>query len=326
MSKLHPGGTLATKVHPRGTAATKKHPDGDAATKKHPRGDMVTRVHPPFVQKASSKEDGFLEACKAEDSLYGLWSCRDQDAGDLANGNTVMTDVSGNDRPAVNVVLSVTGNWQIEDSGPSESSETLAKWVSTDEDDQGDSPTNYAALADTIAPVSSDTQSCSGIVIYRMPTFFQRFEIAHYRGTTSSPTGTSGTAPLLLNTYGTKLQAVNSDGGTNFNPGTSGDSGTQETHAGHWVFWAWSLTYDGSNFDYACWIQQCGSAWDTNQTSWTQDNQTIAATLKNGLRFGYGSTEGNVVAGTGWAAHVLFSSPLGEAQFQEIYEKGGLGE
>jgi hypothetical protein len=311
---------------PEGDKASRAFPDGSKTARLYPAGTKVKRNFPVEEAAAGGDEsDDFLDACKAEDSLYGLWTCKTQDEGELANGNTVMTDLSGNDRAVINVVLSDTGNWQIEsENGPGGKSPSLVKWVSTDEDDQGDSPTNYAAVADTIAPVSSDTQSCSGFVIYKMPSFFQRFEIAHYRGTTSAPTGTSGTAPLLLNTYGTKLQAVNSDGGTNFNPGTSGDSGTQDTQAGHWTFWAWTLTYDGSNFDYACWIQRCGSAWDTNQTSWTYDNQIIPATLKNGLRFGYGSTEGNVVAGTGWAAHALFSSPLGEDDFKTIYEAAGL--
>lgn len=323
VTRLVPGGSSVTRAAPDGRTVTTAFPGGATVTRAAPSGRTVTRLSPPGAAEGGGESDGFLEACKEQESLYGVWTCKDLDPGDLENGNTVMTDLSGNDRPVINVVLEATGNWQVEhENGPGGDSSSLTKWVSTDEDDQGDSPQNFAALASTIAPVDSDTQDSSGFVIFKMPELWQRFEIAHYSGTTGTPTGYSGTKPLLLNTYLTTIQAANSDGGTNFGIGTSGSSTT--TQAGNWCFWGWRLVWGGSTFTFYSYIQRCGSDWGTNQTTWNQGQGGSLATVKTGLRFGYGSTEANTVAGSGWAAHAIFSADIGSDGLQKIYAESGL--
>ena len=283
--------------------------------------------------------DSFVTTCQEQDTLYALWTCQDVNTGDLATGAECMTDISGNGRPAIKAVVASTGNWQIEDtSAPSGNSSALTKYVSADVDDQGS--TNYAAVDSAITPIASELGLSSGFVIYYMPSFWQRMEIACYTGTDGSPVGSTGA--LLLNSYSDYLQAANSAGGgnTDFNPqsgGSTDNSGNTsrtcnpdpggsancDDFDGNWVFWGWRLPRHGTDeFKSIHYVQKIGSAWGTNQSAWTKEPQGMFATMRAGLRFGYGSN-GTRPAGTAWAAHAIFTGDIGADGLQAIYEAAG---
>jgi hypothetical protein len=285
--------------------------------------------------------DAFVSACQGQETLYALWTCQDVNIGDLATGAECMTDISGNGRPGIKAVVGSTGNWQIADSSaPGGHSFALTKYVSADVDDQGTA--NYAAVDSAITPISSELDLSSGFVIYYMPSFWQRMEIACYTGTDGSPVGSTGA--LLLNSYSDYLQAANSAGGgnTDFNPKTGGSTDTSGNtsrtcnpdadgppatncadHAGNWVFWGWRLPRHGTDeFKSFHYVQRIGSAWGTNQSAWLLEPQGMFATMRGGLRFGYGSN-GTRPANTAWAAHAIFTGDIGADGLQAIYEAAG---
>ena len=273
--------------------------------------------------------DAFQAAVVAEPTLYGFWSCRDVPAVPVGTTDTVMTDISGNGRPDLDAVLDTDGNWEVKTgAGAPGTVASLANYVATVvANKQG--ILNYAALASKITPLSGIYDSSSGFVIYYMPSFWQRFEVAHYQGTTGSPTGAGG--PLLLNAY-TKtwpppapevaMWASYSDGGTNFNYGTSGYSTAAAIdQVGHWVFWGWRTVGNGATAVTASYsyLQKIGSAWGVDQTAFSAVPPTLGANLRDGLRMAYGSSSGAVVLDTAWAAHGIFSSDIGSAGLQTIF-------
>jgi len=273
--------------------------------------------------------DAFEAAVLAEATLYGFWSCRDVPVAGIANLGTVMTDISGNGRPDIEARFDANNNWEVQTgSGAPGSVASLANYVATVvANKQG--TTNYAALASTISPLSGIYDSSSGFVIYYMPSFWQRFELVQYQGTAAAPTGSAG--PMLLHAYTQTwppptqagMWASHSDGGTNFNFGTSGFSTAAATdQVGHWVFWGWRNVGNGSSAVTASYsyLQKIGSSWGVDQSPFSAVPPTMSSNLRDGLRMAYGSTSGSVVLNTAWAAHGIFSSDIGESGLRTIYE------
>ena len=47
------------------------------------------------IASAGGGGDAFVSACRDTGKLFGLWTCQDVNTGDLADGATIMTDLSG---------------------------------------------------------------------------------------------------------------------------------------------------------------------------------------------------------------------------------------
>ena len=270
-------------------------------------------------------QDAFVAACQSTGNLFGLWTCQEVNTGDLDDGATIMTDLSGNDRANLIAELAADGNWQIEDSSaPGGESTALTKYVSTDAGDCN--TTNYGAAQDSwTAPVDccDPTKPAAGFVIFYQPSVHSRIEIVSYFGTAATPQGTANV--LGLATYN-KINAVTFGAtGTNFalSHGNSSDDRT-----GNWWFFAWRL-YDsdanGSADSFEAFVQQIGSNWGTNQSTWdlALSCDPCPAPL-TGLRFGYNTT-GTPPADIRWAAHAIFSDDVDEDTFEGIFEAAGLG-
>jgi len=269
--------------------------------------------------------DAFVAACQSTGNLFGLWTCQEVNTGDLADGATIMTEIGGNDKPNLIAELASTGNWQIEDSSaPGGHSTALTKYVSTDAGDCN--TTNYGAAQDSwTAPVGccDPVEPCAGFVIFYQPSVHSRIEIVSYFGTATTPQGTANV--LGLATYN-KINGVTFGAtGTNFalSHGNSSDDRTN-----NWWFFAWRL-YDsdanGSADRFEAFVQQIGSNWGTNQSTWDMapSCDPCPAPL-TGLRFGYNTT-GTPPADIRWAAHAIFSDDVDEDTFEGIFEAAGLG-
>jgi hypothetical protein len=268
-----------------------------------------------------SGADDFVAKCQDSSDLYALWTCQDQATGDLDDADTAMTDQTGGSVPDISVHLASAGNWQIEDSSPPDASlDSLSKYVSTDAGDLGTS--NFASVDSAISPIASETDSSSGFTVLYMPSEYitsanrGKLEIACYDGSGSTPTAVAGA--FFIGAKGDNfpssfayLHGGRMASDTGFSVGSSGNSGTDSWRSGAWCFFGWRLVSDGAGgFTAYCYVQQLGSAWGTDQTSWSQ-GQTAFSTLKDGLRFGYNSSSEPGSAGTAWAAHGLFSDDIG---------------
>jgi len=278
--------------------------------------------------------DTFISTCQGTGNLFGLWTCRDATAGDLDNGSTIMSDVSGNDRSALVATLASAGNWQVkaDDSGPGSTSPSLQQYVSSDSGTQNTS--NFGAAGDSWSqPVTLNNTSdplfygqAAGFALFYTPSIHNRTEIVTYFGDDGTPQGTANVLGLVM--YSSKIYAVQYGAtGVNFSL-THGNSGTSPT-ADKWLFIAWRL-YNSSGPSASAnkfegFVQEVGSNWGTNQQTWDVSPACDPCTsIQTGLRFGYNTT-GTPPAGIAWAAHATFTGDVTESTFQSIYEAAGLG-
>jgi hypothetical protein len=107
-----------------------------------------------------SEVDALIETVDSYDPA-GLWTPRDQAVGNLANGDTVAEDVSSAGAPALQAVLSSTGNMQIEADPSPLTPPCLANRIVSDVRGASD----YAALTDYIA----QSKVRSGFIVFQVP-------------------------------------------------------------------------------------------------------------------------------------------------------------
>ena len=286
--------------------------------------------------------DPFVAECQNTGKLFGLWTCQDVNTGDLADGATIMTDLSGNDRANLIATLAGTGDWQIGDSsGPGGNSTALTKYVSTDADRSD--VDNFGAAASTWSdPVTINIDSdplfygqAAGFVIFYCPDagtpdIHERIELVSYYGTAGTPQGSNHVLGIAtysqspaVEVHGVKYGAT----GTNFSL-SHGNSGASP-NADQWWFVAWRL-YNTSGASASAnkfegFVQQIGSNWGTNQLTWdVSPSCDPCTTIRTGLRFGYNTT-GTPPADLRWAAHATFTGDIEEDTFESIYDAAGLG-
>ena len=278
--------------------------------------------------------DAFVSACQDTGKLFGLWTCQDVNTGDLDDGATIMTDLSGNDRANLIAEMASGGNWQIEDGdgAASRDSTALTKYVSTDAGDTN--TTNYGAAASTWSdPVTINIDSdplfygqAAGFSIFYMPSMHNRVEIASYYGTAATPQGSAGVLGLI--THASKVYGVIFPA-TGTNPSLTHGNSAGSPNTDVWWFLAWRLYNttgpDASANKFEAFVQEIGSDWGTNQETWdVTPSCDPCTTIRTGLRFGYNTT-GTPPADLRWAAHATFTGDIEEDTFESIYNAAGLG-
>ena len=320
MARSHPGGSLAAKAHPGGSLEAKNHPQGLLVSGTHPAGSLALRTHPEKVGGAgASSDDDFIAACKRLESLYGVWTCSEASTGDAGDDAVIMSDLSGNERPSIKTKIDAGGSWEIkEDNPPSGSIDSLSKYVYTASGKQGTS--NYAALASAFdSEPALKPRPFSGFVIFYAPNISGSVvEIMSLTGTRSAPAGVANAFSLFNQTYflGWKTRLGYTDTGA----GISTVIQTNDDRSGNWWYLAFRAIETDDPADdppsanvVTVYVQQIGSSWGTNQSSFTLTNEGLFANnavMKTGLRFGYAST-GTPAADFRWASFGLFTEDIG---------------
>ena len=257
--------------------------------------------------------DAFVTKCQDAGTLFALWTCQDQSTGDLINTGTVMTDQSGNSNPDIEVVVASTGDWQIGDAEPAGALESLAKYVSSDVNEQGTD--NFAALASAITEPVTPGDAYSGFIIFYTPSLYSTTEIATFFGTTGTPAGTAN--GLSITNYSHWLFGSGTWMGYS-NTGTSYTNplGPIADRSDAWWFLAFRVK-TGESENLTMYIQDIydgvgeKSGWGENAASATATHDISSnPLLSTGLRLGYGSG-GASPADIRWAAVGVFTDDIG---------------
>ncbi len=248
----------------------------------------------------------FVTLAAAQASCLGAYLVPAAD-GNVANGQTVLEDLSGKGGPAIQATLVSTGDWTIEASG-GPGTGRFARCVKAPDGKRGESFFAAAASAFSSTPLSM-------IVVFKVETAqgsSQRVEIGTIGGTTGVPAADS---------------TRNIWGNTNLQTEYGGyDTGIAHSDNATWLTFA--IKHAAAN-SYGAgtvrWLSAVGSAFGGIGTQTGEGN---APNLLNGFRFARGrngspdtrDTANGIVK---WAGLALFSGTLSSADLQALHESIG---